>query len=282
MKPKNDVGEQRHRHHRHHQLDQAHGDQRGDQLARPQRAHHQVAEVARPDLLEERDREAELAAHQDVPQQHRADEQAGRLGGEARSSARGSSAGSPTSASAPAASRSARRCAARTSGSRTSSAAPCRRCAAPMRPASSARAAATGADGAGAASLTAPSRASSTPRRAMARNTSSRLARPKRLISSAGVSSAMMRPFSSMITRSARRSTSAMLCEASTTVAPWLAAIALELGAHPVGGVGIERGRRLVEQQQLGLVEQRLGEAHARLLPGRQLAVAADPAGRRA
>ena len=50
-------------------------------------------------------------------------------------------------------------------------------------------------------------------------------------------------------------------------------AIELELGAHPVGGVGIERGGGLVEHQQLGLVEQRLGEAHARLLPGRELAV---------
>ena len=39
-----------------------------------------------------------------------------------------------------------------------------------------------------------------------------------------------------------------------------LAAIALELGAHPVGGIGIERGGRLVEQQHLRLVEQRLGE----------------------
>jgi hypothetical protein len=53
----------------------------------------------------------------------------------------------------------------------------------------------------------------------MARNTSSSVSRPKRLISSAGVSSAMMRPFSSMMTRVARRSTSAMLCEASTSVA---------------------------------------------------------------
>ena len=121
--------------------------------------------------------------------------------------------------------------------------------------------------------LMAPPAASSTPRRAMARNTSSRLARPKRLISSAGVSSAMMRPFSSMMTRSASRSTSAMLCEASTMVAARVAAVGLELGAHPVGRVGIERGGRLVEQQQLGLVEQRLGEADARLLAGRELAV---------
>ena len=41
-----------------------------DELDRPQRADHEVAEIARPDLLEERHREAELAAEQDVPQQH--------------------------------------------------------------------------------------------------------------------------------------------------------------------------------------------------------------------
>ena len=57
--------------------DDAHDHQRGDELGRPQRAHHQVAEVARVHLLEERDREAELAAEQDVPQHHRADEGAG-------------------------------------------------------------------------------------------------------------------------------------------------------------------------------------------------------------
>ena len=70
------------------------------------------------------------------------------------------------------------------------------------------------------------------------------------------------------------RSTSAMLCEASSIVARVLALVALEVAAHPVGGVGIERGRGLVEQQQLGPVDQRLGQHHAGLLPGRQ------PAGR--
>ena len=48
--------------------------------------------------------------------------------------------------------------------------------------------------------------------------------------------------------------------------------IVLELAPDPVGGVGIERGGRLVEQEKLGRVEQRLGEADARLLAGRQLA----------
>src|SRR5262249_11478128 len=56
-------------------------------------------------------------------------------------------------------------------------------------------------------------------RRAMARKTSSSVLRPKRAIRSLGVSSAITRPFSSMITRSAKRSTSAMLWEAKTTVA---------------------------------------------------------------
>ena len=43
---------------------------------RPQRRHHQVAEVARVHFLEERNRETELAAEQNIPQQHRADEDA--------------------------------------------------------------------------------------------------------------------------------------------------------------------------------------------------------------
>ena len=45
--------------------------------------------------------------------------------------------------------------------------------------------------------------------------------------------------------------------------------------ADPVGGIGIERRRRLVQQQQLGLVDQRLRQRHAGLLPGRELAVGA-------
>ena len=43
----------------------------------------------------------------------------------------------------------------------------------------------------------------------------------------------------------------------------------------PVGGIGIERGGRLVQQQQFGLVDQRLGQRHARLLPGGEFAVGA-------
>ncbi len=41
--------------------------------------------------------------------------------------------------------------------------------------------------------------------------------------------------------------------------------------AHPIGRIRIERGGRLVEQQNLGFVQKRLGERHARLLPGREL-----------
>jgi hypothetical protein len=48
--------------------------------------------------------------------------------------------------------------------------------------------------------------------------------------------------------------------------------IALQVRAHPVSGVGIERCGRLVEQQHLRPVEQGLGERHTRLLAGRQLA----------
>ena len=40
----------------------------------------------------------------------------------------------------------------------------------------------------------------------------------------------------------------------------------------PVGGVGIERGRRFVQKQQLGLVDQRLRQRHPGLLPRRKLA----------
>ena len=52
-------------------------------------------------------------------------------------------------------------------------------------------------------------------------------------------------------------------------------AVGLEMLPHPVGGIGIERGGRLVEQQQLRLVDQRLRQRHAGLLPGRELAVGA-------
>ena len=74
------------------------------------------------------------------------------------------------------------------------------------------------------------------------------------------------------MTRSASRSTSAMLWEANRIVAPRACGIVLQLSPDPVGGVGVERGGRLVEQQQLRRIEQRLGEPDARLLPRRQLA----------
>ena len=113
----------------------------------------------------------------------RADEQARRLARQSSSSARDRSAGSPTSASAPAASRSAPRCAATTSGSRTSSAAPCPRCARAEAAMPSARA---GDAPAMPLSWPLPPAIVRSPRRAMARNTSSRLARPKRAMSSPG------------------------------------------------------------------------------------------------
>src|SRR5882757_6075644 len=52
-------------------------------------------------------------------------------------------------------------------------------------------------------------------------------------------------------------------------------AIALQMTPAPVGCVRIERGGRLVQQQQLGLVDQRLGKRNAGLLPGGELAVGA-------
>ena len=68
--------QQRHRDDADREPDQAHDHQRDQEFDRLQRAHHQVAEIARPHLLEKRDRKAELAAEQDVPQDHRADQRA--------------------------------------------------------------------------------------------------------------------------------------------------------------------------------------------------------------
>jgi ATP-binding cassette subfamily B protein len=51
-----------------------------------------------------------------------------------------------------------------------------------------------------------------------------------------------------------------------------LAPVALEPGAHPVAGVGVEGGGRLVQQEEVGAVDQRLGQRHPRLLPGRERA----------
>ena len=52
-------------------------------------------------------------------------------------------------------------------------------------------------------------------------------------------------------------------------------AIGLQMLPDPVGGIGIERRRRLVQQQQFGLVDQRLCQRHAGLLPGGELAIGA-------
>src|SRR5207302_7260370 len=46
-------------------------------------------------------------------------------------------------------------------------------------------------------------------------------------------------------------------------------AVVLQMLPHPVGGIWIERSRRLVEQQQFRLVDQRLRQRDAGLLPGR-------------
>ncbi len=66
--------QQRHRNDADREPDQAHHHQRDQKLDRLERAHHQVAEIARPHLFEKRDRKAELAAKQDVPQDHCADQ----------------------------------------------------------------------------------------------------------------------------------------------------------------------------------------------------------------
>ena len=71
-----DHRQQRHWNDADREPDQAHDHQRDQKLDRLQRAHHQVAEIARPHLLEKRDGKAELSAKQDVPQDHRADQRA--------------------------------------------------------------------------------------------------------------------------------------------------------------------------------------------------------------
>jgi len=53
-----------------------------------------------------------------------------------------------------------------------------------------------------------------------------------------------------------------------------------QIAAYPIAGVWIEGSRRLVEQQQLGLVQQRLGERDTGFLPGRELARRAFEKGR--
>jgi hypothetical protein len=49
--------------------------------------------------------------------------------------------------------------------------------------------------------------------------------------------------------------------------------VPLEVRAHPVADVGIERRRGLVEQQHVRLVQHRLRERHARALAGGEAAV---------
>jgi hypothetical protein len=45
-----------------------------------------------------------------------------------------------------------------------------------------------------------------------------------------------------------------------------LLAVALQPCPHPVGGIRIERRRRLVEEEELRRIDERLGERHAGLL----------------
>jgi hypothetical protein len=56
---------------------------------------------------------------------------------------------------------------------------------------------------------------------------------------------------------------------------PGLAPIGFQPGADPVGGVGIERGGRLIEQKQFRAIDQGFGQGHAGLLAGGQLAARA-------
>ena len=74
--------QKRHRHHADGKANEAHDHERADEFERPQRADHEIAEIARPHLLEKRHREAELTAKQNVPHQHRGDEHAAGAGKE--------------------------------------------------------------------------------------------------------------------------------------------------------------------------------------------------------
>src|SRR5882724_119754 len=54
---------------------------------------------------------------------------------------------------------------------------------------------------------------------------------------------------------------------------PLLAAQARDVRAHPDGHVGIETQRGLIEEEELGLIDERLGQRHALLEPGRQVRI---------
>ena len=54
---------------------------------------------------------------------------------------------------------------------------------------------------------------------------------------------------------------------------------AADVRAHAHRDVGVETERRLVEEQQLRVVHERLGQRHPLLEPGRQLVVLDPPVG---
>ena len=81
-------GEPHRRQHAHQHAHHAHDGEPGHQLARAQGRDEDVAEVAAPDLLQEGDGEAHLAAERDLPQQHAAEQHPGRDTGSAGDAAR--------------------------------------------------------------------------------------------------------------------------------------------------------------------------------------------------
>src|SRR5690242_7440345 len=183
-----EISSRRHRNHAHAEADHAPDAQRYDEFIRTERARQQIAEIARPHLLDEGGGETDIRAEQNVPQQDRADEHAGSLRhwvGGAREIFLEEAPGQHLE------------------GLYTQ-----RQCPSVAH------------DALRAEDSSASSRVRFARRRTTSRNTSSKVFRPKVAISVLGVSSSMMRPASSRMTRSASRSTSVILWEASSNVAP--------------------------------------------------------------
>ena len=96
----------------------------------------------------------------------------------------------------------------------------------------------------------------------------------------AGLPIATTRPRLMITTKSQSCSTSSMLCDDNRMVAP-RRADRRQAAANPVGAIGIERSGRLVEQQHLRIVDQRLGHRDAGFLAGREPPGHAGPGRRR-
>ena len=278
VEPEERDREKRHRHHADREPDDAHDHQRADEFDRAQRADHQVAEIARPHLFQKRDREAELAAKQDVPHQHGADEHAARAREEPRilrdvelqksphqqlhrrpvdqlQQPRSRTSAADTDSAAPSPRPDAERMSRRWWNAR--SCRPCRKCGTPERAASI---------------IIAPPRALRRAR-ARCRGTPPPAFRGRSgRADAAGVSSSSMRPRFIMMTRSHSRSTSLMLWEASSTVAPRSSRKRSRRPRTQSAVSGSSDAVGSSSSSTSGELMQRLRQRDAGLLSGRELA----------